>query len=249
MEIYPAVDIRDGKCVRLLRGEFGEEEVFSDDPVAAARRWFDEGAPLVHVVDLDGARDGNRPNAPLVARMVSEDISVQLGGGIRSYEGAKSLLDMGVRRVVLGTVALEDPALRGRLLAEFGDRIAVGLDCRGGRVATRGWREQTDRSAVDVAREVLSEGGTRVIVTDIDRDGTLEGPNLDLLREIVDTGIEVVASGGVGSLEDLARLAAMASRAPELVGVIVGRALYVEEFGLAEAIATVEEEFRCSRNG
>ncbi len=249
MEIYPAVDIRGGRCVRLLRGDFGEEQVFSEDPVSVAVGWRDAGAPLVHVVDLDGARDGGRPNEETVRQMIRLGVPVQLGGGIRAFEDARIMLEAGVQRVVIGTAAIEDPALRRELLARYGEKVVVGLDCREGRVATRGWLRQLPLEAAQLAGEILAEGGTRVLLTDIGRDGTLEGPNIDLLEEVLATGIEVIASGGVGTLEDIRSLARVAAENSRLVGAIVGKALYVGAFDLPGAQGAVEEEIRCWQNG
>ncbi|MFW5897100.1 MAG: 1-(5-phosphoribosyl)-5-[(5-phosphoribosylamino)methylideneamino]imidazole-4-carboxamide isomerase [Bacillota bacterium] len=245
MEIYPAVDIRGGRCVRLLRGDFSREEVFSDDPVAVAERWWRSGAPLVHVVDLDGARHGSRPNASPIARMAGQGIPLQVGGGIRNYEDVSTLLSQGVRRVVVGTSAVELPSLRRRLLEHFKEAVVVGLDCRDGFVATRGWIEQTDIRADEMAAEILSEGGRRVLVTDIARDGTLEGPNTELLEGILETGIEVIASGGVGGIEDVRRLARTAAVYPGLIGVVIGRALYVGNLDIAQAQMAIREELEC----
>ncbi len=245
MEIYPAVDIRDGRCVRLLRGDFSREEIFSDDPVAMAEKWWRAGASLVHVVDLDGAREGSRPNASSIAEMAGRGIPLQVGGGVRTYEDASTLLSQGVRRVVVGTTAVESPPLRRRLLEDFADAVVVGLDCRDGFVATRGWIKQTDVRASDMAAEILAEGGRRVLVTDISRDGTLRGPNTDLLEEILDTGIQVIASGGIGDAEDVRHLARTAARYPGLIGAVIGRALYVGNLDIAEAQRVVREELEC----
>jgi len=248
MDIYPAVDIRNGRCVRLMQGDFAREEVFSDDPLAVAEAWFDEGAPLIHVVDLDGAREGGRANAAVVEAMAGRGIPVQVGGGIRSYEDVRSLLDSGARRVVIGTVAVEDPCLRRRLLGEFGERVVVGLDCRDGRVSTRGWLRQEQLRARDLANTVMEEGGRHVLVTDISRDGTLQGPNVELLGEVLETGAAVIASGGVGSVEHLRILARLAAGNPDLKGVIVGRALYVGTLEYELASEIVREELQCWRN-
>ncbi len=226
MNLYPAVDIRRGRCVRLFRGEFDRETVFSDDPVAVARHWWEAGARLVHVIDLDGAQRGHQGNGELIEAMAAEGLPLQVGGGIRTYEGAAGLLEAGVRRIVLGTVAACEPALLARLVEDFRERIVVAVDCRRGRLAVEGWQRQLPVTARQFSCELKRAGVLRVLVTDIGRDGMLAGPNLGLVRTVLDVGMRVIASGGVGSVADLDRLRELALQHPALEGVVAGRALY-----------------------
>ncbi len=226
MKLYPAVDIRKGRCVRLFRGDFSTETVFSQDPVAMARHWRQMGAQMIHVVDLDGAQTGNPENARLIEAMAGQGLPLQVGGGIRTYERAAEFMQVGVKRVVLGTVAAREPDLLKRLVEAYEGRIVVAVDCRGGQLSVEGWQRQTSVAAVEFCYELRRAGIDRVLVTDIDRDGMLRGPNLALVREVLDTGMCVIASGGVGSVEDLVRLRELAVDQPRLEGIVVGRALY-----------------------
>lgn len=226
IEVYPAVDIRGGLCVRLERGRFDRETVFSKDPAGTARRWVSLGASLVHVVDLDGARTGSSQNVELIEQMAAERMPLQVGGGIRSYPRARGLLEAGVERVVLGTAAVEDEQLLRRMVDEFGDRVVVGVDCRQGLVAVEGWQRQLPLSARQFCCHLVKVGVSRVVVTDIDRDGMLEGPSLEALRDPLRSGLRVIASGGVGGVGDLRGLEEFSRCWPRLEGVIVGRALY-----------------------
>lgn len=234
MLILPAIDLRGGQCVRLVQGDYARETVFDDDPAAVACRWEEQGATWIHVVDLDGARAGSLVNLEALAA-IRRAVGAQLefGGGVRTLQQVETLLAAGVNRVVLGTVALEQPALVETACARFGAAIAVSLDCRDGRVAVRGWLEQGERRGVDVAREMERRGVPRLIFTDIARDGTLAGPNESSLRELLaSASVPVIASGGVATLDHLRRLARLG-----VEGAIVGRALYTGEVRLAEAIA------------
>lgn len=239
MDLYPAIDLRDGRCVRLWQGDYGKETVYGDDPVAQARSFAEAGAPWIHVVDLDAARTGEPTNRHLVAAIAEAvDVPVQSGGGVRTEEAAATLVDAGVARVVVGTAALEDPALVRRLAARL--PVAVGLDARGDDVAVRGWVEGSGRSPAEVARSFEDAGVAALVVTEIGRDGTLAGPDLDGLAAILDaTSTEVIASGGVGSVADLAALAGLRAGGRGLSGAIVGRALYEGAFALGEALAAV----------
>ena len=242
MLILPAIDLQAGRCVRLVQGDFARSQEFSDDPAAVARRWQREGARWLHVVDLDGAREGAPRNLAAI-RAIREALSipVEVGGGLRSLESAALLLEMGIERVILGTAALKDRPFLRACLERWGVRIVVGLDARNGLVATDGWLETSTTSALALARELAAEGVARFIYTDIARDGTLSGPNLEALKHLL-AGIEqpIIASGGVSSLADLRALAALG-----VEGAIVGRALYTGEVQLAEAIAAMEESGTC----
>jgi len=233
MEIIPAIDIRGGRCVRLYQGDYGRETVFADDPVEVARRWQDEGARRLHVVDLDGAREGRPVNAELVGRIVAvARVPVQVGGGLRDMSAIGRYLDMGVDRVVLGTAAVKDRALLAEALAEHGQQIAVSLDARAGQVAVQGWTEKTQAAAVELMSELAGLGVPRFIYTDTARDGTLEGPDFASIESLMaGAGLPVIYAGGVSSIEDLVRLASLG-----LEGAIVGQALYTRDVVLREAL-------------
>ncbi len=240
MDLYCAVDVRGGRCVRLHQGDYGAETVYDDDPVARAVQMADQGAGWIHVVDLDGARSGRPDNAAVVAAIASAvSVPVQAGGGVRSTETAAAWFAAGVERVVLGTAALREPALVRQLAGSR--RVAVGLDARGGEVATDGWLQGSGRSVLDVARSFAADGVDAFVVTDISRDGTLDGPDLRGLAEVLDaTDVDVIASGGVGRVEDLRALARIEGRdGRRLGGAIVGTALYERRFTVAEAVAAL----------
>lgn len=242
MEIIPAIDLLEGQCVRLHQGRYDEVTRFCDDPVAQALEWQRQGARRLHLVDLDGARSGEPVNDAVVRAIVAAlTIPVQLGGGVRTASRAEQLLACGLDRVILGTVAIEQPQLVRDLAARHPGRIVVGIDARDGRVATRGWLEQSGTAAVDLAAALEGSGVAALITTDIRTDGTLSGPNLDFLRSMSQaSSIPVIASGGVGSLTDLLSLLALAPLGVE--GVIVGRALYDGRIDLAEALQAVGPE-------
>jgi phosphoribosylformimino-5-aminoimidazole carboxamide ribotide isomerase len=233
MEIVPAIDIRGGRCVRLYQGDFGRETVFADDPVEVARRWQDEGAPRLHVVDLDGAREGWPMNADLVRRIVAAArVPVQVGGGLRDMAAIQRYLDTGVDRAVLGTAAVKDRALLAEALAEHGDKIVVAVDARVGVVAVEGWQEETQVAAVELVSELADLGVARFIYTDALRDGTLLGPNFAAIESLVArVSAFVNYAGGVSSIDDLVRLASLG-----LEGAIVGKALYTRDVVLREAL-------------
>lgn len=237
MDLYPAIDLLDGRCVRLYQGDYDRETVYGDDPVAQALAFQAEGAPWIHVVDLDAARTGEPRNRDVVAAIAAAvDVPVQTGGGIRDRDAAVALFDAGVSRVVLGTAALEDPALVRSLASEH--PVAVGLDARGREVAVRGWLEGSGEDLLDLAAAFADAGVAALVVTEIGRDGTLEGPDVAGLADVLAaTTVPVIASGGVGSLDDLRTLAALESAGRTLSGAIVGRALYEGAFGVAEAVA------------
>jgi phosphoribosylformimino-5-aminoimidazole carboxamide ribotide isomerase len=236
MTIYPAIDLKGGRCVRLRQGDPSQETVFSDDPVAMARHWVSEGAEWLHVVDLDGAFAGDRKNAHVISEIVrSVSIPVEVGGGLRSMDQIRSAFASGVRRAVIGTAAVENPHLVREACKEFPEHIAVGIDARDGFVATRGWKALTEVTARDLALEMESLGVSVIIYTDIGRDGMLSGPNVEATKALAESiKIPVIASGGISSLNDIAALCRIASAGVE--GVIVGRALYERKFTLAEAI-------------
>ena len=237
-DIYPAIDLRDGRCVRLTQGDYDRETVYGDDPVAQARAFAAAGARWIHVVDLDAARTGVAHNRSLVAAVAdAAGVPVQAGGGVRDDAAADALLDVGVRRVVVGTAALDDPAWVRRLAARHPGRVAVGLDARGRDVAVHGWVEGSGRDLVAVARDFDDAGVAALVVTEIGRDGTLDGPDLDQLSTVLDaTHLDVVASGGVGTLDDVRALAALEVGGRRLSGVIVGTALYEGRLALADAV-------------
>ena len=237
-DLYPAIDLRDGRCVRLYQGDFARETVYGDDPVAQAQAFAADGAPWIHVVDLDAARTGDPRNRAVVAAIAAAvDVPVQAGGGVRDDAAADALLDAGVRRVVVGTAALEDPAWVRRLAARHPGRVAVGLDARGRDVAVHGWVEGSGRDLLEVAREFDDAGVAALVVTEIGRDGTLEGPAVDQLSAVVAaTSLDVVAAGGVGTLDHVRALAALDVGGRRLAGVIVGKALYEGAFAVGDAV-------------
>jgi len=235
MDLYPAIDLRGGRVVNLVQGDFGRETAYRDDPVAVAKEYEAAGAPWIHVVDLDAARSTGH-NRELVASIAaSVQTPVQCGGGVRDDAAAEALLDAGVRRVVIGTAAVEDPDLVGRLGARHPGRVAVGLDHRDGEVRVRGWVEGSGARLLDLVTALAATGAAAVVVTDIGRDGMLAGTDVDGLRAVVrTTHLPVIASGGVGSLDDLRALGGTG-----VSGVIVGRALYEGAFTVQEAVAAL----------
>ncbi len=241
MEIIPAIDLLDGTCVRLHQGDYDQVTRFSEDPVAQALSWQSQGATRLHLVDLDGAKRGEPINdAAVRAISAALDIPVQLGGGVRSLERAEELIACGLDRVILGTVAIEQPALVQELAQRHPGRIVVGIDANDGRVATRGWIEQSDVLAVDLAKQFSADGIAAIISTDIATDGTLAGPNLEALRTMAQcSAVPVIASGGIGCMADLLSLLPLEPLG--IAGVIIGRALYDGRIDLAEAIAALGE--------
>jgi phosphoribosylformimino-5-aminoimidazole carboxamide ribotide isomerase len=239
MQIIPAIDLLDGQCVRLHQGDYDQVTRFSDDPVAQALAWQHQGAERLHLVDLDGARTGEPVNDRVVRAITSAlAIPVQLGGGVRSVDRAEALLAYGLDRLILGTVALEQPDLVRQLATRHPGRIVVGIDARDGLVATRGWLESSAVAATSLAASFEGSGVAALITTDIATDGTLAGPNLGFLRAMAQaSSIPVIASGGVGDLADLLSLLSLAPLGVE--GVIVGRALYDGRVDLAEALQAI----------
>jgi len=242
MEIIPAIDLLDGQCVRLHQGNYDQVTQFSDDPVAQALSWQEQGAQRLHLVDLDGARSGEPVNDRVVKAITAAlRIPVQLGGGVRSSERAEELLACGLDRVILGTVAIEQPELVRQLAKRHPGRVVVGIDAKDGLVATRGWLETSSVQATDLARSFEGTGVAAIISTDIATDGTLSGPNLEALRAMAQaSSIPVIASGGVGNLEHILSLLSVAPLGVE--GVIVGRALYDGSLDLKEALEAIGPE-------
>jgi len=237
MIIFPAIDLKDGKCVRLLQGKAEQVTVYSEDPPAMARQWNEQGAEFLHVVDLDGAFTGEPRNLEWVGKIVKAvPIPVQLGGGLRTLEQIRKALDLGVRRVVLGTKAISEDFLQVAI-GQFGaEKLVVGMDARGGRLAVSGWTRQTGVSAIELAEKVSGFGAVRIVFTDISTDGMLVGPPLSSIRQLCESvACKVIASGGVSSLEDIQALRAL--KLKNLEGVIVGKALYEKKFALREALA------------
>lgn len=239
MLIIPAIDLRGGRCVRLSQGDYGRETIYDLDPVEVAQRFAAEGAEIVHVVDLDGAKSGSPANLEVVARIAREGgLPVEFGGGVRTLETARKVLDFGVSRVVVGSKLVQDADLSAQFFAELGELVVAGIDARDGKVATVGWTETSEVTAVELAQRVERAGCRRIILTDIARDGELKGPNLDLLRDVVAAvGIPVIASGGVAVVEDLEILRGAFPAGVE--GVIVGKAIYENRFTVAEAVAAL----------
>ncbi|WP_008309558.1 1-(5-phosphoribosyl)-5-[(5-phosphoribosylamino)methylideneamino]imidazole-4-carboxamide isomerase [Leptolyngbya sp. PCC 6406] len=236
MEIIPAIDLLEGRCVRLYQGDYDQSQVYNENPVEVARQWADQGATRLHLVDLDGAKAGKPENGraiEAIARAV--DIPIEVGGGLRDRDRVSALFDLGVRYAILGTAAVENPDLVSELSTEFPGRIIVGIDARDGWVATRGWLETSQVQAVALAQDMAQRGAAAIIYTDIQRDGTLQGPNLPALRELAQAiEIPVIASGGVSSVVDVLSLLALAPVG--VSGVIIGKALYTGDIVLKEAI-------------
>jgi phosphoribosylformimino-5-aminoimidazole carboxamide ribotide isomerase len=237
--LYPAIDMMEGKAVRLLKGDFEAKKVYDEDPLAAASRWVGEGAEHLHVVDLDGARAGVPVNLEHVRRITGElDVPVQLGGGLRTLEAIAQALAAGAERVILGTAAFTDPELLDESLREWPGRVMVSVDTRGGKVTTAGWTETTELTAQAVIAALQERGVQRVVYTNVDRDGMLEGPDVQEIKGIAQAVQgNLVYSGGIGALEDLERLQALGQAS--LRGVIVGKALYEGRFTVAEARAVL----------
>jgi phosphoribosylformimino-5-aminoimidazole carboxamide ribotide isomerase len=242
VELYPAIDLRGGKAVRLVRGDYDAEKVYDDDPVAVAAGFAADGVRWLHVVDLDAARTGEPVNRPIIAsiadKVAPHGVRVQAGGGVRSEEAAEALAEAGVDRVVIGSAALEDPPLVRRIAAR--QPVAVGLDGRHGTAALHGWIDESAVSVLEALPGFEDAGVEAAILTEITRDGTLEGPDIDELRAaLACTALPIIASGGVGSLDDLATLASLEYDGRRLAGVIVGTALYEGRFGVAMALSAL----------
>jgi len=241
MDLYPAIDLRDGKCVRLLQGDYAQETVYRGDPVAVAQEFEEDGVPWIHVVDLDAARTGRPENREVVADIAANvGVPVQTGGGIRDEFSAESLLDLGIARIVIGTAAVEEPRLVRRLAGRHPGRVAVGLDARNGEAAVKGWTEGAGVTVLEAIEWFSDAGVAAFVVTDIGRDGTLTGPDVEGLARVLETTTaDVIASGGVGSLDDLRALAALEMAGRRLAGAIVGKAIYEGVFSVSEAVTAL----------
>jgi phosphoribosylformimino-5-aminoimidazole carboxamide ribotide isomerase len=234
MIIYPAIDIKDGRVVRLRQGDPNQKTVYSDSPLEVAKRWQDAGAAWLHIVNLDGAFNQQADLFPVLRQIANRDMNIQFGGGLRSAESVQVAIDGGVTRVVLGTLAVKNPDLIGELIEKHGaEHIAVALDAKNGRVATHGWQQESEWTAVDLGNLMVAKGVRHALYTDITRDGELEGVNVEATRHLArETGLQVIASGGVRSIEDVHALAGT-----EVAGVILGKALYEGMIDLAEALS------------
>lgn len=237
-QIYPAIDLRDGKCVRLFQGDYAKETIYGDSPVDMARKFVEAGAQWIHMVDLDGAKDGVRINDQVVIEAAKLDAKVQVGGGIRTREDIEHYLSNGVERVIIGSLAIRNPELAVSFIDEFGaDRIVIGIDAKNGMAATEGWIETSGQAATEVANYFASKGAKHFIYTDIATDGTLAGPNIEANKALADSEeAQVIVSGGIGSLEDV-RNVKKASTQSNIAGVIIGKALYEKRFTLEEALS------------
>ena len=237
MRIYPAIDIIDGACVRLVQGDYSQKTKFADDPCEIAMRWQNEGGEFIHIVDLDGARNGEMPNFDLIVRIADKlNIPIEVGGGVRNMECVEKYLDNGVNRVIIGTSALSNPDFVKEAVAKYGERVVVGIDAKDGMVAVNGWEEVSNTSAIDLAKQMEKIGVKTIIYTDIATDGMLKGPNVKAMEEMTEAvSIDVVASGGVSSADDIARL-----KDTGVEGAIVGKALYTDTLCLKDAINAAE---------
>ncbi|MEL7053764.1 MAG: 1-(5-phosphoribosyl)-5-[(5-phosphoribosylamino)methylideneamino]imidazole-4-carboxamide isomerase [Cyanobacteria bacterium J06588_5] len=239
MDVIPAIDLLEGRCVRLFQGDYDQSQVYNENPVEVARQWEAEGATRLHLVDLDGAKAGKPENWEAIGAIAQAvDLPIQVGGGLRDADRVSALFDLGVQYAILGTAAVENPELVGQLSAQYPGRIIVGIDAREGKVATKGWLETSEVMAIDLAKRMGEQGAAAIVYTDIKRDGTMKGPNLEALRELA-TAIDtpVIASGGVSSVSDLMSLLGLVPAG--VSGVIVGKALYTGDVKLKDAIRAV----------
>jgi len=238
MDIIPAIDLKDGKCVRLYQGDYNRETIFSENPVAVAKKWQSLGAERLHLVDLDGAAAGELKNLAMVEAIVKQvGLPVQLGGGVRNQATVEKLLNIGVQRVILGTIAIEQPSLVNELSQQFREAIIVGIDARDGFVATRGWKQETGVTAVELARKMVVLGAQRILYTDIKRDGTLTEPNYKAIAELRNAvAIPVIAAGGIASIAHLQKL-----RKLGVEGAVIGKAIYTGNINLKEALSLQKE--------
>lgn len=237
MRIYPAIDIKDGNCVRLLQGRFSDVTVYGDNPVAMAKKWESMGGEFIHVVDLDGALKGHGVNAEIIKNICSSvNVPVQTGGGIRTMEDIETKLNCGINRVIIGTKAVSNPEFIREAVAKYGDKIVIGIDAKDGRVAVEGWEKCSEFTSVDFAKKMVDLGVKTIVYTDIAMDGTLQGPNVAAMKELASSvQADIIASGGVGNLEHIKSLVDA-----NVEGVIVGRALYTGNVDLSEAIRAVK---------
>ena len=238
-QIIPAIDLRGGKCVRLFQGDFSKETVYGDDPIQMARIWQDEGASIIHIVELDGARTGFQKNLKEIQAIVTAiDVPVQVGGGIRSLDNINRLLEAGVERTVIGTAAVENEAFVAEALRIHPDAIVIGIDAREGLIATKGWEQQESVSTNEIIQRMSNLGARHYVHTDISRDGALTGPNVEAIKDVITAAApaSVIASGGVASIDDIKALARTGA-----LGVIVGKALYNHSFSLNQALAAMSQ--------
>lgn len=234
MQLYPAIDMKDGRCVRLTQGLFDNVKVYSEDPGETAKTWVSKGADFLHLVDLDGALAGRSVNEPVIRRILEAvEVPVQVGGGIRNRETVERMLDLGVRRVIIGTRAVKEPEFVKGLVETFGpEKVVVGVDARNGMVAVEGWEKVSQMTALDLCLQMRGCGVRHVVYTDISRDGMLSGPNVAATRKLTEeTGMDIIASGGVSSMEDLQELFDQG-----ITGAIIGKALYEKRLDLEEAV-------------
>ncbi|MCC9088445.1 1-(5-phosphoribosyl)-5-[(5-phosphoribosylamino)methylideneamino]imidazole-4-carboxamide isomerase [Bacillus pumilus] len=238
--LYPAIDMRNGKCVRLVQGDYDQETIYGDSPLDMAARFANEGAKWIHLVDLDGAKAGKRVNHEHVLAIASSlDVNVQIGGGIRTEEDVEFYLSNGVSRVILGSSAVSNPAFVKKMLAQYGEKIAIGIDARNGFVSTEGWLETSKVKAEELGKELAKEGAEVFIFTDIQMDGMLSGPNVESTVRLAEaTGKQVIASGGVSAVADIQKLAVQ--KHAGVSGAIIGKALYTKQFTLAEAFEGID---------
>jgi phosphoribosylformimino-5-aminoimidazole carboxamide ribotide isomerase len=242
MLILPAIDLLDGECVRLVQGDYSEKTSYTSDPISVAKRFEDQGATWMHIVDLDGARSGQMLNLKIVNEIASScNLKIEFGGGVRSMVAALTALEAGVSRIVIGSKVIQDPEAAQELFQELGERAVAGLDARAGRVAVSGWTQTSDAPVTEVARRVEAHGARRIVLTDIAKDGMLQGPNIGLLESVLGvTTIPVIQSGGISTLDDLRLLLDVSSRVPE--GVIIGKAIYENRIDLGLAIEKFQTE-------
>lgn len=241
MRIIPAVDIKAGQCVRLVQGKADQETIYSNDPVAMACHWDEEGAQLIHVVDLDGAFDGQPVNAKIIKNIIyNSTVDIQIGGGIRTMDALSAYFDAGAYRIILGTIAHQQPEFVAQACQKYPGKILVGIDARDGKVAIKGWREVSDQSAIDLAKSLESVGVAGYIFTDISKDGMMQGPNLEQIKEFASaTTAPVIASGGVSRIEDVINLLALEKEGVE--GMIIGKALYDKKLDYRGILKKVKE--------
>ncbi len=244
MQVIPAVDIKGGKCVRLYQGDYNQETVFSEDPVAMALKWQSQGARRLHIVDLDGAASGEPKNISIIEAIVKQTgLPIQLGGGIRDEATVAKLLNIGIKRVILGTIAIEQPELMRKLCQKFSQAIIAGIDAKDGLVATHGWKKDTAVTALDLAQQMATLGVPRILYTDIKRDGTLTEPNYGAIAELIDKAkLPVIAAGGISALSHLEKLNEIG-----VEGAIIGKALYTGNINLKEALAIEKENKGANR--
>ena len=242
IQIFPAIDMRGGKCVRLFKGDYAQETIYGDSPFDMAKSFADAGATFIHMVDLDGAKDGERVHEKDVVRVAKElPLRVQIGGGIRTEEDVAFYLDQGVDRVIIGSLAIREPELVASFIEKYGaERIVIGLDAKDGMVATHGWLETSNQTAIEVGQYFASKGAKHFIFTDIATDGTLQGPNIEANEALARaTGANIIVSGGMSSLADI-QAVKEAAKSTTIAGVIIGKALYTGQFTLEEALKEAE---------